>query len=388
MAKYSVTYTCGHSGVIQLYGKCKDREWKLAREEEKLCPDCYLVKLEEDRKKQNAEAAQANQSAGFPQLEGTEKQIAWAETIRKNIIDTIQKTIFDRISEENKNESPEIYEKYVKSFTALKSHSAASWWIDNRSIATDIYSLKTLLDREFEAIKRVGAEPPKEIIDAAKAEATVYPEKSISNLVAEITIKGNILEVYYPEKNEILRQIMRGLYFEWVGYWKREINKFNGTVRDRTIETGNKLLAKGFPIRIYDTEIRQHAIMGEYIPECKRWIKSIVSGEFTGWLSISWPYEGTNYYDAARKLPGSKYNRPNVVVPPESFMEILDFAKMYKFSISDKAQEILDNAQQLKEKSLTTGIKIPKSVRPPKPGETPEKLEVPENVEVQNEFRD
>lgn len=387
MAKYDVTYTCGHTDTIQIYGPGRDRERKLANEESKLCPDCYKAKLEADRQKQNAEAAEANQAAGLPKLEGTEKQIAWAESIRKSMIDHIIEYYISQITDEAKAEHPEEYERVMKGFEALKRHTDASWWIDNR-INDDKIGLRRLINAEIEAIKKAEKEPPAAIVEVAKAEATVYPEKPVSSLVAEISIKGDTVEVNYPERNESFRQIMKNHGFEWKPGWKRTIGKYNGSIQDRAAEIGNKLLAAGFPIRIYDEEIRRRAIAGEYAAEPKRWIMARTTGDYTGWLVISWPYGGTNYYDAARKIPGSKYSSPNVLVPPESFMEVLDFAQMYKFNISDGAQEVIEAARQLREKALTTGVKVPKSERLPEPGKVPEKLEIPEEVAIDEEFRD
>lgn len=40
--KYTVTYSCGHTGTVQLYGKRKKHEYQLKKYEEfYLCPDCY-----------------------------------------------------------------------------------------------------------------------------------------------------------------------------------------------------------------------------------------------------------------------------------------------------------------------------------------------------------
>src|SRR5690554_156523 len=128
MAKYDVTYSCGHSDTIQLYGKTRDREWRLAREQEKLCPECWKKYREEERAKENAKAAEANKAAGLPTLEGTEKQIAWAETIRKSMIDHVAEYYISQIADETKAEHPEI----MKGFEAMKRHTDASWWIDNR----------------------------------------------------------------------------------------------------------------------------------------------------------------------------------------------------------------------------------------------------------------
>lgn len=42
MAQYGVRFSCGHDGVVELFGPGKDRERKLAwYAESGLCPDCY-----------------------------------------------------------------------------------------------------------------------------------------------------------------------------------------------------------------------------------------------------------------------------------------------------------------------------------------------------------
>ena len=45
MAKYEVTFSCGHTGTVSLFGKNTDRENKLKwYEEQGLCPECYKAK--------------------------------------------------------------------------------------------------------------------------------------------------------------------------------------------------------------------------------------------------------------------------------------------------------------------------------------------------------
>jgi hypothetical protein len=387
LAKYDVTYACGHSDTIQLYGPGRDRDWKLAREESKLCPDCYKAKLEADRQKQNAEAAEANQAAGLPVLEGTEKQITRAETIRKQIIECIEKNIFGRMDTEKIKEHPEIYQRHVKIFESIKQHTNASWWIDNRGY-TDFYGLQSLFKKEFESMEKLESAPPAAIVEAAKAEATVYPEKAVSNLVAEITVKNNTIEIHYPERNEGFRVLVKKLGYQWENGWARKITERTGSAVDRAAEAGNKLLAAGFPIRIYDETVRQKAISGEYEPECRRWVQVRLSGEYEGWLAINWDGHNEDLYRAAKKIAGARWSNPSMVVPSENYLEVLDFAEMYKFNISQKAKEVIENAKALREVSLTTGVKVPKSERLPKPGDKPETLEVPQEVDIDDEFRD
>ena len=53
MGKYDVTYSCGHTGTVNLAGKNTERERQIAwMEQECLCPDCYkAVKRKEEKEK-------------------------------------------------------------------------------------------------------------------------------------------------------------------------------------------------------------------------------------------------------------------------------------------------------------------------------------------------
>lgn len=119
MAKYSVTYSCGHSGEVQLFGSHRERENKLAwYREVAVCPDCY-------RARQRAEAEQL--TGGLVELVGTEKQVAWANDLRVRLI----KELNERYPSSGKDK-----EKRDKLFAllpaAINERPEAKWWIDNR----------------------------------------------------------------------------------------------------------------------------------------------------------------------------------------------------------------------------------------------------------------
>ena len=88
MAKYTVTRACGHDEVVVLFGKGRDREWRLENvEPSKLCTECYQVELARQREKENQEAAEAAKEMSLPELTGSEKQVTWAETLRLTFLD-------------------------------------------------------------------------------------------------------------------------------------------------------------------------------------------------------------------------------------------------------------------------------------------------------------
>ncbi len=391
MAKYEVTYTCGHTDTIELFGRMKDREWRLEREKDKLCPECWKKQLEEDRAKENAEAAEANKTLGLPELEGTEKQIPWAESIRQQILSAIEKEVLGIISPEKKKKHPDKYKSILEGVKSIKQHTAASWWIDRRR-NTNYNLLIDMINDEVTILKKAQAEPPKAVIEEAKIEATVYPEEVRTELVTEIAIvDSDRITAKHPAKDDAFRELVRGLGYRWdrdKSVWARRINEKRGPVDDRVVELANKLLAEGFPIRLYDKDLRERAIAGQYDPEHTRWVMSRIKGDYTGWLSISWGERNKNLYDAARKIKGSKYSSPDVVVPPENYLELLDFAEMYEFKISPSARKVIDDAKKIRANALTTGVKVVKKAEQPIPEGKPGKLEVPESVDIDDTLRD
>ena len=84
MAKYDITYSCGHTETVQLYGKYADRERYIAwASEHKTCSACRKA----DREAEKAAAAERAKANGM--VEGSDKQLAWA----CDIIETAAKKV-------------------------------------------------------------------------------------------------------------------------------------------------------------------------------------------------------------------------------------------------------------------------------------------------------
>lgn len=123
--KMEITYTCGHKGVINVTGDAKNRERQQWAAEHSDCPDCINKKFDEK-----------NKAAGFAELQGSEKQISWAETIRQGFVEKLE--AFPAVDEANKA----MKEKLMG---LMKNKKSAAWWIDNRSeqFANVIHKLYT-----------------------------------------------------------------------------------------------------------------------------------------------------------------------------------------------------------------------------------------------------
>ena len=83
--KYDVTYSCGHTATVVLFGKSEDRERKLHwMETDGMCPDCYR---EWQCEENNRKVREALGDILLPQLTAkSEKQLAFAESKRSEYI--------------------------------------------------------------------------------------------------------------------------------------------------------------------------------------------------------------------------------------------------------------------------------------------------------------
>lgn len=166
MAKGQASMTCGVCGSAYTATKnCFNRaeatgweEWM--KTQEGLCGTCYKKQKQEERALENAaETAKAIQWAkniGLPDLEGTEKQVAWAETLRHNLFASVIPNSY-----QTKFYAGEVLLKGSSAETDLindtlsfaRATTSAKLYIDNRDKSTSFW-----LDTIYRAIYK--ATPP------------------------------------------------------------------------------------------------------------------------------------------------------------------------------------------------------------------------------------
>ncbi len=373
MAKYEITFSCGHTETIQLVGKISERERKIEYfENHGLCSECWEAEKKRQFEEQNRKAAEEAKEYGLPELTGTEKQVAWAITLRQQFIADTEKFIYaqeERLSSRLFATDPEKQAQLETIIHAMKAavdeklltETSARYWIDTRHTNISEWLIgigKTALT----------APPavPKEVEQAALEEMTIRPSDPITTLVAEIRIQDNLVTVKYPKKNEDFRLLVRGLKFTWQnGRWERKTGIKSGSPLDRAAELGVKLLAQGFPVRVYDETLQAKILAGDYEPECTRWImKNADSGKFL----ISWD-RSDDFYSESKKLPGARWKSGvGMLVPKEAFREVMDFADRYQFRLSPGAQEMVKEARAEFEVAMVADVKVPQKEQMPQPG--------------------
>ena len=150
MSWYGVDYACGHSDRMQIYGPTRDRQRQADAEGRKDCPDCWRAK-QDARNAEAALAASADAAAsGLPELVGSPKQIAWAETIRQKMLADLAPLAAVRVGRRKEiaargiaaiddSRWSQIDAATDEQLRSYRAQSAAKWWIDHRD--DSLYSL-------------------------------------------------------------------------------------------------------------------------------------------------------------------------------------------------------------------------------------------------------
>ena len=347
MAWYYGTYSCGHEGRVNIIGPTKDRQRKSDWHFSGLCPECYKKQLEEERAAANKEAEEKSAEMELPELNGTEKQVAWSNTLRVAFLEKAEKMLGDaqkavkkglvlrRISEESIPAKMETL--YNSLYFGLKTKTDAKFWIDTRS-----YNVEEILCEFVVAYKNhKSTEIPEEVkreINEKKEESTIIPEAEERKPgVAEIEFDSakSILTAEYQKDDDFIK-IVKSLGFKWNGFvWHKEITEYTGDAEDRIAELGNKLLNTGFTVQFPNMESKEKAVSANFSLENDRWIKYSPK---TGKFFITWKGTNNTLYAAAKKLPSAKWTSGSMDVNIEFYREVQDFAGTMGFSISQKAQ--------------------------------------------------
>jgi len=125
--RHKITMKCGHIEIHQLQGKLSEWERKQRRLEGQLCQECQRAEYE----RINQESAAANAEEGFAPLQiGSPKQIAWAESIRREMIARMEEEFTRRRAKTN-------WDKAICAAVIQRARQKndAKWWINQRDSA-------------------------------------------------------------------------------------------------------------------------------------------------------------------------------------------------------------------------------------------------------------
>lgn len=359
MAWYHGTYSCGHEGRINLIGPTKDREWKKEREFSGLCPECYKKKLEAQRKAENEASEKISKEMELPELSGSPKQVAWANTLRVKFLESFSDLINQtRNSKEKSFQFSSDGKRTIVSLSEAETmedlfirKADARFWIDRRN-----YTIVSFVKEAYGELQEKENPIPEDVAEEMmqeEAALTVEPETKVKEGIVNISIEEGYIKAKYI-KDDDFREIVKSLGYSWEGVWCKKITEYSGSERDRIAELGNKLLANGFSVHFPKTDSRDMAISGEFTPECTKWVKYNITRSM---LNISWKERSDEIYQAAKKLSGARWHQGAMLVPIEFYNEVLDFADTMGFCISKRAENEIQSFQKEASRFIKKDVK-------------------------------
>lgn len=147
MAKAIATCTCKTCGAKfeKITTKTNTREasrWeKWASEYFDECEECYKARIAQEHEAANAAAVEAANENGWPELTGTPKQIAWANTIRAAYI--------ERLADNPEYDAEANAERAAIRNYAITNYTTAERWINIRNM--DYYTLDRRIMKAMKA---------------------------------------------------------------------------------------------------------------------------------------------------------------------------------------------------------------------------------------------
>lgn len=129
MAKATATCTCKTCGkefevsAIK-YNRREADSWAVWASDHYIeCDDCYKARLAKERDAENTRAAEAAISSGLRDLEGSDKQVAWATTIRQKALQKVADDCEMSIA---------VLIARAPVVRWASNQTDARWWIDHR----------------------------------------------------------------------------------------------------------------------------------------------------------------------------------------------------------------------------------------------------------------
>ncbi|MBQ8708180.1 MAG: hypothetical protein IJ523_08840 [Succinivibrionaceae bacterium] len=364
MAKAVATCTCTECGkefqATSFRRNTREAdEWvKWAARHITVCDECEKNAAEEEKNRQNDEAATRSAERNYPELVGTPKQIAWANTLRDHAMERMEKWLSD--------DATQAFEKYhADDFRGILLRKVeASWWIDRKgqcemctSDSVAFGALQRLMqDADHERLSELAVahrawyhagRPDPATMDAAPERPTVVPvdqKYQASAMIVSGENRFGVPCVYatFPEKNEEFRIIVKSMGMIWGdGRWNKQMLENCMGVENYSAALGSRLLNAGFPVKFESANIAHSAVESGYTPINFR---TIAWNKDDRRFLIRWPEEN-DHYAMARKLPGSKWERPYVTVPVSAWAAVQDFAMDNDYFISSAARQAMEEEE-------------------------------------------
>jgi hypothetical protein len=227
---------------------------------------------------------------------------------------------------------------------------------------TPVHPLLRISEGNREIHDRYTADERSEVYD--RALTTIFPKiptektqpilirplKTETDTICRVLIVGRYVRLFFPEKRDGFRDLVKSFRYGWDGCWEREFHDSIDIV-DRAAEIANEILLGGFCIQLENETVKGRVISRSFTPEAFKSIKRSLAGLYKDWFVINWP-KAEDCYSEVMKLTAARYADGSVYVPSEHFLEIEDFAEINEFVLSNAAIELATEARAARESAI------------------------------------
>lgn len=362
----TITFTASNRQEVERYA-----DWKI--DSGHVCDDC----LKRQREEESAKAASDNADAGLPVLKGTEKQVVWAETIRRDILRNAEllswavellgagdqagaRAAFSQLPYTWKPDDREfqrlgfsdpntIAEVVIGTCQVLRAQRDAGWWIDSRHAGIAML-VPELIDEVMDRLQ--SAPTQEEVID----EVAVKPADPVTVEVVEVAVNRRRIAAKLSFKRDDFRAVVKGLGYRWDPegrVWTLPLGPCLGVPEDRGAELMHRLLDAGFIVSCQRAEVREKALSASYEPIYPRWISRVSRGHFKGWCQVILR-DGLDLADDLERL-GARvdfYQEGVWYVRPGHYAALRDLSEVHGLRVTPAAEQALAQAQRADEARL------------------------------------
>lgn len=379
MAKYNVTYKCGHEGVVNLVGPHVQRQNRIEYLEGTVCPSCY-------QKEQEELAEKYDKANDLPELTGSEKQVEWARSIRRNCLQNFEslctqweedgrKAVGEIVYtlDNRESEIDKLYQEYADiicdSMSYISEQTTARFFIDNRDDfptkndggysliygSSHTSNFKQVLKRWAEAyrdahdIQKIEAEKEEKEIEQ-RVQVTVEPVNKEHDTIVTLRKKDSGVHLYSEYDRDLVDVIHEfPLKMKWnKTSWVFTVEEFRGTFESVMAEFGNILLRKGFIVVFPNQEIADMAVSGNF----KRYIRNAFYkiADRDDYIVLKYNEDDDDVYMTIRNIPRANTMSGKSIIDVASYESIEELmeANPDTFVMSDACKAMIESYKKSK----------------------------------------
>lgn len=348
---------CGAELVLVLTGKRADAErradWMLKQGH--VCDSC------KDRQHE-AEAARAQceaQEKGYPALQGTDKQVRWALTLREGVLCTVEALVSELLELEDAESfyrsslsvvSPQLWRRAlagsdevslallqrraVQVMEALLAKTQAGWWIDQRGV------------NPARIIASLGIDLTAPVAEDEVLFFVYPPEPKVQEAAIISRHGGDVMIRRCPsEVTQRFYQLHRKINYEHDSRaWLWHLDATLGEQDDRMAEVANFLLREGYPVATTDKSLLDKAVSGEFAPRHPHWLCAYGRSQYRVVIETGGTpalLREVRHIRGAKQLEGDW----RWLVSASEWRSLREMADDFDIRVTGKADEVLRQAE-------------------------------------------